>query len=963
MAKAPAVYALFCLIVLAQAVCASPRLPDGISDFVPDCAARCFRSFLEVNYQGTRCGSRESLRCFCTTRGNTGFTLGEGALQCIAVEGRFGGCSQHAARQAMIDEAYYMCSGQPGAISPTHEVITASLLLPTSSGDAVLFPPLMTTKDEPERPTSLPTTLLTDTSAFPEPVPSSTESTTTRTVPTTLVSSTRTSDGGVPTETGTGAAPLPAPTEGDEGSASGDDDGDDEPPTLGTAQVAGISVGVVAAAGVAIGAIFLARYFRRRRNPNVKTGFLPRRSTWGYNLNSVSSTTVSDGNSLVMTRAQIPEPGTVPLPPAYGGTTYSRASWKPEAIGLALSPGQQKKDAAGPISPARRLSKLLPAKPVMPPLFARRDSPRGEEDAKRESGPAEPRRNDAPPQLPPFVGLSIQQPADSSLEKPCPPSPLRIQIPKDNTKATTAPGNGTRARESTMTEFEEDDGPSSLSPEGQIWRPPSSTPFAASPYYVADKNGNWVLADSGKAMVAELPATTPPPPEPKSAPASKPKKLAAFLAGSKSVSGPHGSASQGGSAPRRSQTPAVIITPTHGPPSSLYSPLSSAPLPLFHPSSADQRSSGPSRPSTYLGRSDNRTSSQSSGITLFENSSDESKEPTPPEMRGSLSPVAESPPSAKGRSPVEYPQIAGRGRNNSVTRPNQPPPTRSPVYYPPGQPSPTLGMLSQQNQPPAGMSSCNVPTKGRQPVQHPAMARTGSPTTMRVVEPSPEPDDDRGRLPSSRPRYSQASSQPPHQPHVQPSPYQRQGQVQQLPPRAPQQRQGPPPEAFYIRGHYPPTGPSVYSQEHQMPPQTTSDNGPSPHTGPSPYRGENQMPLPPDPSNRPKPQRFPHHPPEHAAAGRQPRLDTMSIPLLLPSSTNQHLSPVSEASTSSSLLAKRLGSDRAAQMTLAEPGGSSRAKWRREGPSGQQQDLPSTPGWRPKLTPTRRGDDLFLNVQ
>lgn len=844
-------------------------------------------------------------------------------------------------------------------------MITASLLLPTSSGDAVLFPPLTTTTTaEPERPTSLPTTLLTDTSAFPEPVPSSTEPTTTRTVPTTLESSIRTTDDAVPTETGTGAAPLPAPTEGDEDSASGDDNGDDdEPPTLGTAQVAGISVGVVAAAGVAIGAIFLARYFRRRKNPSIKTGFLPRRSTWGYNLNWGSSTTVSDHNPLVMTRTQIPEPGTVPPPPAYGRTTYSRASWKPEAIGLALSPGQQKKDAAGPISPACRLSKLLPAKPVMSPFFGRRDLPRGE-DANRESGPAEQRRNDAPPQLPPFVGLSVQQPADNSLEKPCPPSPLRIQIPKDSAKSTTAPANGIRARESTMTEFEEDDGPSSLSPQGQIWRPPSSTPFAASPYYVADKNGNWVLADSSKAVVAELPATTPPPPEPKSAPASKPKNLASFLTGSKSVSGPHGSVTQRGSTPRPSQTPAVIITPTHGSPSSLYSPPSSAPLPLFHPSSADQRSSGPSRTPTYLGRSDNRTSSESSGVTLFENSSDESKEPTPPEMSGSLSPVAESPPSAKGRSPVEYPQIAGRGRNNSVvTRPNQPPPTRSPVYYPPGQPSPTLGMLSQQNRPLAGMSSYNVPTKGRQPVEHPAMAPTGSPTTIRVVEPSSEPDD-RGRLPSWRTRYSQASSQPPYQPHVQPSPYQRQSQIQQQPPRPPQQRQGPPPHAFYIRGHYPPTGPSVYSQEHQLPPQTTYDNGPYPHTGPSPYRGENQMPLPPGPSNRPKPQRFPHHPPEHAGpVQQQPRLDTMSIPLLLPSSANHHPSPVSEASTSSSLLAKRLGSDRAAQMALTEPGGSSSAKWRREGPPGQQQDLPSTPGWRPKLTPTRRGDDLFLNVQ
>src|SRR5690606_4564906 len=103
----------------------------------------------------------------------------------------------------------------------------------------------------------------------------------------------------------------------------------------------------------------------------------------------------------------------------------------------------------------------------------------------------------------------------------CPPSPLRIQIPKDSAKSTTALANGILARESTMTEFEEDDGPSSLSPEGQIWRPPACTPFAESPYYVADKNGNWVLADSSKA--AELPATSPPPPEPKSAPASKPK--------------------------------------------------------------------------------------------------------------------------------------------------------------------------------------------------------------------------------------------------------------------------------------------------------------------------------------------------------------------------------------------------------------------------------------------------------
>ncbi len=31
--------------------------------------------------------------------------------------------------------------------------------------------------------------------------------------------------------------------------------------------------------------------------------------------------------------------------------------------------------------------------------------------------------------------------------------------------------------------------------------------------------------------------------------------------------------------------------------------------------------------------------------------------------------------------------------------------------------------------------------------------------------------------------------------------------------------------------------------------------------------------------------------------------------------------------------------------------------------SGNEGDLPGTPGWVPKLTPTRRGDELFLKVQ
>jgi hypothetical protein len=78
----------------------------------------------------------------------------------------------------------------------------------------------------------------------------------------------------------------------------------------------------------------------------------------------------------------------------------------------------------------------------------------------------------------------------------------------------------------------------------------------------------------------------------------------------------------------------------------------------------------------------------------------------------------------------------------------------------------------------------------------------------------------------------------------------------------------------------------------------------------------------------------------------------------------------SNNSNASSLLAKRLGPDRAVALTLGGGGQggigkSGPGKWKREdGRDGQGlEQLPATPGWLPKLTPTRRGDDLFLNVQ
>ena len=101
-------------------------------------------------------------------------------------------------------------------------------------------------------------------------------------------------------------------------------------------------------------------------------------------------------------------------------------------------------------------------------------------------------------------------------------------------------------------------------------------------------------------------------------------------------------------------------------------------------------------------------------------------------------------------------------------------------------------------------------------------------------------------------------------------------------------------------------------------------------------------------------------------------------------SQERSTTPTSHASTSSSLLAKRLGAERAAALLLAssEPRPGQPGKWKRQPtpgsgfmlspeaastpPRGGAVDaygIPRSPAWNPKLTPTRRGDDLYLNVQ
>lgn len=95
MARKPSLLSLLLLICFQAAISVSCfQLTDEILHFVPDCARECFLSFLEVNYEENPCDrGTTSLQCLCAARGASGFTIGEGVVQCLAAEKAIKFCS------------------------------------------------------------------------------------------------------------------------------------------------------------------------------------------------------------------------------------------------------------------------------------------------------------------------------------------------------------------------------------------------------------------------------------------------------------------------------------------------------------------------------------------------------------------------------------------------------------------------------------------------------------------------------------------------------------------------------------------------------------------------------------------------------------------------------------------------------------------------------------------------------
>lgn len=81
-------------IVFSRAVAAAGfyNLSSETMTYIPACARDCFISFLSVNYGPSVCGTNPTLQCLCSREGVSGFTVGEGAVQCIVAENSIGFC-------------------------------------------------------------------------------------------------------------------------------------------------------------------------------------------------------------------------------------------------------------------------------------------------------------------------------------------------------------------------------------------------------------------------------------------------------------------------------------------------------------------------------------------------------------------------------------------------------------------------------------------------------------------------------------------------------------------------------------------------------------------------------------------------------------------------------------------------------------------------------------------------------
>ncbi|MCJ1298858.1 hypothetical protein MMC08_001649 [Hypocenomyce scalaris] len=338
---------------------------------IPDCAQGCLAAFIAQAFPTSICSDQQDFDCLCTHNSTTGYTLGEGALQCVAAA-----CPEELYEYAAV---YELCAQVEDAQPETHGTLTATMQATVDSQT------LMVSPDDPTSSSSLPASILD---------PASTISTTDTNIitaapsrPTSLhltspsiLLAPSTSISATPTST---SQPFQSnPTTIATSSATAAAAADSNKPVLTRPQVAGVAVAGVASAALGFGLMICILCLRRRRAAR------RRHSGSSFGGDRVVSTQLNPPDKAVTT-APDSRPGShwldppvaeeqrqmLSVPPRVGELRWSnmwRRSVKPEEIGVAVAPGMvggsPGHDATydnSPVSAAsyRTTSRLLPDKP------------------------------------------------------------------------------------------------------------------------------------------------------------------------------------------------------------------------------------------------------------------------------------------------------------------------------------------------------------------------------------------------------------------------------------------------------------------------------------------------------------------------------------------------------------------------------------------------------------------------
>ncbi|KAK4122371.1 hypothetical protein N657DRAFT_576328 [Parathielavia appendiculata] len=928
---------LLCLATLttlpAIAAVQTTNISFEILNFVPTCAQKCFESFISVNFDSGICGNSPSLQCLCRQRGISGYTIGEGAASCLGGERMFGACQGQDGISDATLTAYNMCVGVSGAKPMTHSALMVTLIRP-STGTAPLLVP-----------TAIRTATPTGTETETTPTPTSTvnlgpgdesSSITTTAAPTSATSA--------PTQTATASPETPK-----------------SQPQLSKSQVAGIALGCAAVLVFGILLVVLARCIRKRRFGDLEAGFSRMRDSMSFGKKSRCGS----------------HPGPLqissPLPRAHVDRDPLYPHWQPQipgrlgGVGLAISPPVARGGVF--VKPTPALASVLSA--------PSRPTPAADPVPVPAPVPAPPPRS-----VPKVVRDPAPKPKAPSAERSPPKPALALAIPQGQDRAVRLPAN---ARDSVVTEFAED-GEGDIAPGTAVWRPPATDPQSATTTYFADRGGNWILRNTSarkpeagtsrrvsgpvrpavqEVVAAPVEFELPSPDHKTRAERAKdayggfspdavvsplrlprkpgPRRLGSPIAFKDQRREPQLSSS--GLSARLSQSAETIQ-------SELAQTKSRAPDVYFTMIRESRDLTGGRSRRRSTRRASRRVSAESA--TSIESAAD-GEDVIEDEPQVDLSPVAESPhtPMSQGKSPVEYSKIrkqnAGKQPVPALKAPEADllsPGHRYNVWHPPGRSSPTgSGSFADSRTAAPANPRSNGPVRpwnapDLKP-RNPGQLRTGSPETRRGLAST--------SIPPIENQYWQRQRKV-----VNPASYWNQPSTAQ--PSTTRARAPPPPPTPPTPPYEQPAGGgngNTRPRRYDTPPQQQPYRRPIPRLPTDPRQ---LLPTPadtpqPQPQPPPKPQQQQSHTPGPAAG---------------------------DTSSQSSLLAKRRGVDKAAALSLAYAsgggkgnggggGGGGGEKKGRKGKGGWTKEeygpVPITPGWVPELTPTRSGEDLYLNVR